>query len=155
MPLDIEKEVAALQRLSTIQLADRYAELYGEPTRARHRTYLLRKVAWKLQALQEGDISERARKRAVELARGTELRVMAPRANDAPALVRVAAGDPRLPPVGTAIIRQYKGNKIQVVVQSDGFEFEGELYKSLTAVAKKVTGTHCNGFRFFDLEDKS
>lgn len=69
MKLDIEREVAALQRMSTGQLCERYAELFGEPTRTRHRTYLVRKIAWKLQALVEGDLSERARRRAAEPAR--------------------------------------------------------------------------------------
>jgi hypothetical protein len=79
MKIDIEKEVAALQQMSTGQLCNRYAELFGESTRTRHRTYLVRKIAWKMQALAEGDLSERARRRAEELARGAELRVMPPK----------------------------------------------------------------------------
>ena len=49
-------------------------------------------------------------------------------------------------------MRQYKGRLIQVKVVANGFEFEGDLYKSLSAVAKKVTGSHWNGFKFFKLE---
>jgi len=159
MKLDIEREVAALQRMSTGQLCERYAELFGEPTRTRHRTYLVRKIAWKLQALVEGDLSERARRRADELARGTELRVMPPKANEvAPKAVVVThaaiATDERLPAPGTAIVRQYKGRTLQVLVLRDGFEFEGQRYKSLSAVAKKITGSHVNGYRFFGLEGK-
>jgi len=159
MKLDIEREVAALQRMSTGQLCERYAELFGEPTRTRHRTYLVRKIAWKLQALIEGDLSERARRRAEELARGTELRVMPPKSAEAtrpPAVVTHAtiSTDARLPTPGTAIVRQYKGRTIQVLVLPDGFEFEGQRYKSLSAVAKKITGSHVNGYRFFGLEGK-
>lgn len=159
MRIDIEKEVAALQQMSTGQLCERYAELYGEPTRTRHRTYLVRKIAWKLQAIAEGDLSERARRRAEELAHGTELRVMPPKANEVANAAAVAthatvSTDARLPTPGTAIVRQYKGLALQVLVLPDGFEFEGERYKSLSAVAKKITGSHVNGFRFFGLEDK-
>jgi hypothetical protein len=159
MKLDIEREVAALQRMSTGQLCERYAELFGEPTRTRHRTYLVRKIAWKLQALVEGDLSERARRRAAELAHGTELRVMPPKPADAtqPATVvqhAAVATDERLPAPGTAIVRQYKGRTLQVLVLRDGFEFEGQRYKSLSAVAKKITGSHVNGYRFFGLEGK-
>lgn len=159
MKLDIEREVAALKQMSTGQLCERYAELFGEPTRTRHRTYLVRKVAWKLQALVEGDLSERARRRAEELAHGTELRVMAPKSPEAARLSEVAtyvpiSTDARLPSPGTALVRQYKGRSLQVVVLANGFEFEGQRYKSLTAVAKKITGSHVNGFRFFGLEDK-
>ncbi len=63
--------------------------------------------------------------------------------------------DPRLPSPGTAIVRQYKGRTLRVLVQPDGFEFEGERYKTLTAVAEHVTGSHLNGFRFFRLGAKS
>jgi len=60
----------------------------------------------------------------------------------------------RLPAPGTAMVRQYKGRTLQVLVLTDGFEFEGERYKSLSAVAKKITGAHVNGYRFFGLEGK-
>jgi hypothetical protein len=60
----------------------------------------------------------------------------------------------RLPLPGTLITRQYKGRQIQVKVVADGFEFEGEFYKSLSAVAKKITGSHWNGFKFFNLQSE-
>ena len=62
--------------------------------------------------------------------------------------------DPRLPPVGAAITRKYKGRTLTVTVLADGFEYEGERYRSLTAVAKAINGSHMNGFRFFGLEGK-
>jgi hypothetical protein len=157
MKLDIKSEVAALQQMSAGQLGERYAELFGETTRTRHRTYLIRKIAWKLQARVEGDLSERARRRAEELAQGAELRVMPPKSAVAVDIVTQVAVpvDRRLPVLGTAIVRPYKGRRLQVQVLIDGFEYEGKRYKSLSAVAKQVTGSHCNGFRFFGLEGKS
>lgn len=157
MKLDIEKEVGALQRMSTGQLCERYAELFGEQTRTRHRTYLIRKIAWRLQSLAEGDLSERARRRAEELAAGAELRVMPPKSMEAPTVTEAkthvpVSTDPRLPAPGTAIVREYKGRRLHVSVLANGFEFEGKRYKSLSAVAKAITGSHCNGFRFFGLE---
>ncbi len=158
MTLHIERELAILHQMSTGRLCQRYAELFGEPTRSRHRTYLIRKIAWKLQALAEGDLSHRARRRAEELARGFELRVMPPKAREiVPATIAgpaPAPADPRLPAPGTAIVRRYKGRTLQVLVLPDGFEFEGQRYQSLSAVAKAITGSHCNGFRFFGLEGK-
>jgi len=76
---DVATELAALDRVSTSDLAERYRELYGQPCRTRHREYLIRKVAWRIQANAEGDLSERARKRAAELANDAEIRVMAPK----------------------------------------------------------------------------
>ncbi len=110
MKLEIDRDLAALGGLSTGQLCERYAELFGEPVRTRHKTYLIRKIAWKLQALAEGDLSERARRRAEELADDSEVRVMPPRsATPRPAIVQVqpAASDKRLPAPGTAIVRTY------------------------------------------------
>lgn len=70
--LDINAEVAAMQRLTAGQLQEKYAEVCGEPARSRHRQWLIRRIAWRLQALAEGDLSERARRRVADLA--TEVR---------------------------------------------------------------------------------
>lgn len=56
-----------------------------------------------------------------------------------------------MPLPGTILVREYKGRKLQVRVLENGFEFEGEIHRSLSAVAKKITGSHCNGFLFFRL----
>jgi hypothetical protein len=63
------------------------------------------------------------------------------------------AGDNRVPMPVTIITREYKGQTLQVRVLPKGFEFEGEVYKSLSAVAKAITGSHCNGYLFFRLRD--
>jgi hypothetical protein len=60
--------------------------------------------------------------------------------------------DPRLPVTGSTLVRKYKGQACEVVVRTDGFDYQGQLYPSLTAVARKITGSHCNGYRFFKLE---
>ena len=85
---------------------------------------------------------------------------MPPKAHEATLTAAVVqhaaiATDARLPAPGTAIVRQYKGRALQVLVLTDGFEFEGQRYKSLSAVAKKITGSHVNGYRFFGLEGKA
>jgi hypothetical protein len=63
------------------------------------------------------------------------------------------AGHNRVPMPGSIITRDYKGQSLQVRVLPKGFEFEGEVYKSLSAVAKSITGSHCNGYLFFRLRD--
>ena len=72
----------------------------------------------------------------------------------APTTVSTVQFDPdtRLPLAGTILVREYKGRKLQVRVLESGFEFEGEVYRSLSAVAKKITGSHCNGYLFFHLK---
>lgn len=163
----IAREIDALHHLTTCELAKRYEELHGQPVRTRHRAYLLRKIAWRIQANAEGDLSERARKRAAELANDADVRVMAPKTQVIPpqpggtvtverTLPNGEHNDPRIPTPGSAIVREYKGRKIRVVVLADrqGFEYDGERYRTLSAIARKVTGSHINGFRFFRLGSK-
>src|SRR5689334_21111745 len=148
MQLDIGKEVATLRRLTACQLRQRFAELFGEATAAGNRTWLVKRIAWRLQALAEGDLSERARRRAAELARDADLRLNPPRCKTTTAAVAPpepagvsAPADPRLPPPGTILTRPYKGQVLQVQVLTDGFAYAGRVYLSLSAVAKAVTGT--------------
>jgi Protein of unknown function (DUF2924) len=161
MELNVHKEVAAMQRLGAKQLRTRYAEVFGETTAANNKTWLIRRIAWRLQALAEGDLSERARRRAEELANDADLRMNPPRPKpvDAPRAPATAADvgpprDRRLPPVGSVLARVYRGQTLQVRVLADGFEFEGLVHPSLSAVARAITGSHCNGFLFFRIAGK-
>jgi hypothetical protein len=153
--VNIVNEVAALQRLSVGQLRQRFAELFGEATAASNRTWLLKRIAWRLQALAEGDLSQRARQRAAELARDADLRLNPPptkatTTTPPPEPVGIPAPvDQRLPPPGTILTRPYKGQLVQVQVLTEGFAYAGRVYASLSAVAKAVTGSHTNGFLFF------
>src|SRR5579871_972830 len=109
MDPSLGRQLALLARLTVPQLRSRYAELFGEPTRTNNRPWLVKRLAWRLQALAEGDLSERAPQRP--------------------------GPDPRLPPPGSVLARPYKGATLQVLVLADGFEFEGARYRSLSAVA--------------------
>ena len=62
--------------------------------------------------------------------------------------------DDRLPRPGTILTRRYKGRTLQVEVLEHGFAFDGQVYRSLSAVAKAVTGSHCSGHFFFGLTEK-
>ena len=162
MSLNVGKEVAVLERMTVRELKERYAELFGEETRTHNRAWLFKRIAWRIQSQAEGDLSERAKQRAAELACDADLRLSPPKV-DQPA--RVAVGptvsgplaispNDRLPVPGTIITREYRGETWQVQVLPNGFEFEGETYKSLSAVAKKITGQHLNGYHFFRLPKK-
>ena len=154
MDLNIVNEVATLQRLTIGQLRQRFAELFGEATSASNRTWLVKRIVWRLQALAEGDLSERARRRAAELARDADLRLNPPPdksttpATPEPVSLPTPV-DHRLPPPGTILTRPYKGQLVQVQVLTEGFAYGGRVYASLSAVAKAITGSHCNGYLFF------
>jgi len=153
--LNIVNEVATLERLTIGQLRQRFAELFGEATQASNRAWLVKRIAWRMQALAQGDLSERARRRAQELARDADLRLNPPQpkataTTATPEPVRAPAPvDYRLPPPGTILTRPYKGQLVQVQVLTDGFAYAGRVYPSLSAVAKAITGSHTNGYHFF------
>jgi len=143
-----------MRGMSAGQLCEKYLAVFGEPPRSRHKERLIRRIAWRLQVLEEGDLSERARRRAVELANDADLRTLAPRDRETadPAPIKIpTVRDNRLPKPGTILARQYRGHTIEVRVRKDGLEFNGQVYKTLTAVAKAVTGAHWNGYHFFGL----
>ncbi len=158
--LNVEKELAALERMTVNQLRAKFAEVFGEATNSRHKRWLIKRIIWRMQANEEGGLSERALRRAMELANDADLRLTAPREKKPEKTLpdvtkRVTfSGNNRLPLPGTVLRREYKGRTVRVLVMQDGFEFEGERYRSLTAVARAVTGTHWNGYHFFGLRKK-
>jgi hypothetical protein len=161
MQLNVAKVVAALQRMTTAALRAKYAEVFGEATKTGNRVWLIRRISWRLQALAEGDLSDRARQRAAELANDADIRLSPPKPKPATTAlehpktaVLPFPADGRLPPPGSILTREYKGQRLQVKILSQGFEFEGEIYRSLSAVAKAITGSHCNGFLFFRMSGK-
>lgn len=84
MPVNIAKEVAALERMTVRELRLRYAEVFNEETKAGNKAWLIKRIAWRLQSLEEGDISERARQRAAELANDADVRLSPPKAKPKP-----------------------------------------------------------------------
>lgn len=158
MALNVGKEIAALKAMTVPDLRKRYAEAFGESTTTRHKEYLIRRIIWRLQANEEGGLSERAKQRAKELAADSDVRLTAPMAKASTGTAKVETirlvADERLPMPGTVLTRRYKGRVVEVRVLPNGFEHEGEIYRSLSAVAHKVTGTHWNGFHFFQVGEK-
>ena len=155
--LNVAKEVSAMERMTVDELRRKFAEVCGESTNGRNKPWLIKRIAWRMQANVEGGLSERARQRAAELADDAYLRVTPPRTPKASAAVPSVTGgvrltgDHRLPLPGALLVREYKGRTVRARVLADGFEFEGERYRSLSAVAKAATGKHWNGFHFFGL----
>ena len=138
------------------QLRQRYREVFGEPTRTHHKQHLVRRIAWRLQMLAQGDLSERARQRALAIANDADLRTQVPKqwmtlGRDQGQPVRGSRQDRRLPKAGTLLTRVYRGRTLTVKVLANGFEYEGRHYGSLSAVARAATGTRWNGLLFFGL----
>jgi hypothetical protein len=161
MSLHVAKEVAALQRMTTAELRAKYAEVFTEATPANNKPWLIKRIAWRLQALAEGGLSERAQRRAAELANDADLRLSPPKGKAVGTTVEQTTtkilpfnADGRLPPPGTVISRKYKGQVLQVQVLQNGFAYAGETYRSLSGVARAITGSHTNGYLFFRMGGK-
>lgn len=158
--MNVDREITKLQQMTVPELRDRFAEMTGEKTTSRHKQYLIRRILWKLQAAEEGGLSERAKHRARELAATSDVRLTPPRPRAVDAPERTLVGrlelpdENRLPPPGSILTRKCKGEVVQVRVLPKGFDYNGEVYRSLSAVAKAVTGTHWNGYSFFNLGRK-
>lgn len=171
--------IFSLQSLTSKQLRTQYQQVFGETTNVNNKVWLTKRIAWGIQVNREGDISQRARDRALEIAQTSDIRSTLPGPGNNPGnnpdqRIRTAThtslnndnagtshssnrftSDPRLPMVGSVLSRTYKGNTYHVMVQESGFIFQRQTHKSLSAIAKIITGTHCNGFAFFKLNSGS
>lgn len=158
-PIDVEAELSRLQNMTVPQLRQRHRELFGEEATSHHRQHLVRRMAWRLQAEIEGDLPEDLRQHALSIARDSTLRSrIADNASrrrgglppDRTAITSIAPmHDSRLPLPGSLLTKEYKGETHVVKVLDDGFEYAGQVFRSLSAVAQQITGTKWNGFLFF------
>jgi hypothetical protein len=155
----VEREIAGLEKTPIRELRRRYGELFGDETKTANKAWLVKRIAWRIQSMAEGGLSDRAKRRALEIANESDIRLSPPRvatpvSTPAPHSVVGAmenSSDGRLPVAGAVLVREYKGAEHHVLVLQNGFEYDGQAYRSLSAVAKRITGTHCNGFHFFHL----
>lgn len=152
--------VQQLPRSTVAMLKTKYQELFGEESPPAHKQFLIRRIAWRLQAQAEGDLSERARQRAAQIVEDADLDLGLARPSTTATVpaalspVEWSARDRRLPPSGSLLQRIYQGREIVVKVLEQGFEYDAKHYSSLSAIARHVTGTRWNGLLFFGLTDR-
>ena len=157
--VDIHHEILSLRRMTASELRVKYRELFGEESRTGNRDWLFRRCAWRVQALAQGGLSERAERRAKELVREADIRMNPPKDMRMPVtgiatkVGRIAMSrDARLPMPGAVLRRNYKGHEYAVTILPNGFEYDGEFYRSLSAVAFAISGSHWNGYHFFGIQ---
>ena len=151
----IYTEIERLRSMRIQELRVRYQEVFGEDTRTAHKQHLVRQIAWRLQVQAQGDLSERARRRALEIADDADLKTQVPPLWEAvePTAPKSGrrSGAGRIPVAGTLLRRVYRDRTVEVKILADGYEYEGRRYVSLSAVARAATGTRWNGLLFFGL----
>ena len=138
MSLSINKEVRAMQKRSVRELRKQYADVFGEGTNASNKPWLIKRIAWRMQSNIEGDISQRARERASEIANDADLRMTPPpegmasrdgvstgaavdKGDRTKTMKIELKSDDRLPPPGTTLTRKYKGQVYQVTIIAGRF----------------------------------
>jgi hypothetical protein len=134
------KQIDELNQMSTEQLRKRWTDLFGnEPPRV-GRGYLVRRLAYRIQELVYGGLSQEAKRKLASIAESSN-------GSTKPAGRRQGGN---LQP-GTRLLRDWHGVRYEVTVQEDGFLYDGKKYRSLSAVARAITGSYWSGNRFFGL----
>ena len=162
-----------LQKLAKMNLSDlraEYQRVFSTAPRSTNRQHLFRRVAWEIQAQLEGRLPEEVREYACRVAEQTDMfrridealqkrraaptpsgSTVAPRPGHRAQHGQTKQRDPRIPAPGSLLIVKLGRQTVRVTVLQAGFEYAGKQYRSLTAVARQVTGRNVNAYEFFGL----
>ena len=138
------RRLAALQTAPTGELKQQWRELFGKEPPAFNRRYLQDRLAYRIQELAYGGLKPETVAR---------LEALGERLDGGNITLRRIRADNR-PIVGTRLVREHQGVEHVVTVLADGFEYEGRPYRSLSAIARHITGTRWNGWTFFGLRGR-
>jgi len=145
-------KISDLQKMGLKELSAEYERVFGKPTKSRNRKQLFAQISRKLQEAGKGSGSGHTVLTAKFQTKGKQPKKKDGRGQQKKRQTRpIGSRDPRLPKAGTTITKKYKGKTINVRVLQKGFEYEGHEFRSLSAIARHVTGSTWNGFLFFGL----
>jgi hypothetical protein len=136
-------QLAALQKMSVVELKQRWEILFGLPAPNNSRSYLELRLGYRIQELTLGGLSRETRRMLDLLANEIDGKLGR----------KAIIADSRNPVVGTRLLREWNGVEHTVTVLRDVFDWQGRSFKSLSAVARAITGTQWNGYRFFGLRE--
>ena len=136
-------QLAALKRMTVVELKTKWESLFGTPAPNNSRSYLELRLGYRIQELTLGGLSRETRRTLDLLADEIEGRIGR----------KSIITDSRNPVVGTRLMREWDGVEHTVTVMKDGFDLQGRKFKSLSAAARAITGTQWNGYRFFGLRE--
>jgi DUF2924 family protein len=139
------RRLAALERAPTADLKQQWRQLFGREPPPFSRSYLESRLAYRIQELAYGGLKPETAAR---------LEALGEKLDGGNVTLRRIRADDR-PIAGTRLIREHRGIEHAVVVLADGFEYDGRPYRSLSAIARHITGTRWNGWTFFGLRRRS
>lgn len=144
------KAIEKLQQLSRPELIQKWKKLFGtnSPQHAR-KDYLIKHIAWELQAKEQGGLSTQSKKQLDKLASNLADNN---KINEQELKQTCQKNHTLEIKAGTKLIREYKGEKYEVTAIEKGFEYQGRQYKSLSGIAKEITGSQWNGKVFFGVK---
>jgi hypothetical protein len=140
----IPARLAALKTMTTAELKQQWRDLFDSEPPPFNRRYLESRLAYRIQELSLGGLKPETVRRLERL--GEEL--------DGGDRSRRRIRADTMPIAGTRLIREWQGVEHVVTVTADGFEWQGRPYKSLSAIARAITGTRWNGWVFFGLKNR-
>lgn len=136
-------QLAALPNKSTAELKQLWRELHDREPASLNREFLIKRLAYRIQELEHGGLSARAEAKLDRLIAEEDLRLKGKQP--------VRRGD--RPIAGTRLVRQWQGVEHTATVLVDGFEYQGRPYRSLSAIARAITGTRWSGPLFFGIRN--
>ena len=142
------RQVANLHKLSHGELLDLWKTLKGSDPPAYNRTYIISRLAYRIQEIAYGGLQEADHEQMGQILRDEGFD---PARAESPERRRQRDTGRRKdgPVAGTKLVRYWNGKTYEVTAVHGGFEFEGRLFRSLSAIAKAITGAHWNGHEFF------
>ena len=135
--------LAALKGMTVTELKAEWENLMGTAPPNNSRSFLEQRLAYRIQELTWGGLAKPVTRLLDALADEVEGRKVR----------KSVIADPRNPVIGTKLVREWDGVEHVITVLKDGFDWQGRRYKSLSAVARDITGTRWNGYRFFGLRE--
>lgn len=135
--------LAGLKAMTVNELKAEWQTLMGSTPPNNSRTFLEQRLAYRIQELTYGGLPKPVSRLLDALADEIEGKKVR----------STVISDPRNPVIGTRLVREWDGVEHVITVLKDGFDWQGRRYKSLSAVARDITGTRWNGYRFFGLRE--
>ena len=135
--------LAAFKAMTVTELKAEWQGLMGTAAPNNSHAYLLQRLAYRVQELAFGGLTKPTIRMLDALADEVQGKTVR----------KSVIADPRNPVIGTRLVREWDGTEHVITVLNDGFDWQGRRYKSLSAIARDITGTRWNGYRFFGLRE--